>query len=531
MDAHLIEQLRQVAPAGFYRPNRAASEESIKLWGGTPGVSRSRGDAPFFASQKPVRVSSGGNRSGKTTKCVLEAGSNCIGFRPWMPIGSHHATAGLVQPHRHGKVRGVCVMANFETKMPDIRAELEKWWPREWWRVSAGSKKDPREIEWFNGSTIRFISHKLQDRGDAEGIEADFFWYDEPPPEWLWIALNRGIVSTGGRIFIGATLLDKSGWFWDSVIAPGEADPDSHIDVFWHSIWDNCAENGGLHTQKAKQVKNWLDGITDPDERLAREHGHPMHVGGLVLSGFDRREHIVDPFELPHDAVIYSAIDPGGAKPMAAAWMAVVPSVKQGKLPEVHLFDESYDVRSRNDLAFFAQDFRVKEAGMGEIFHPSRSVYTIIDPYANQAQKADVMGRTMTEILFEEYNIVTVDADRSNKRARLASLNGRFRSDQLRIWRNCQRFIYESGKWTWRPESPKLTEGEDDVCDCASYIESFDPVRSAITATQEEEFGVWLPKEYRRQRAPGESPFATKSRIEHRRRLAERRALKERLGS
>jgi len=517
-------ELQEACPAAFYRPNTPASDRDIARWGGTVDVSRSRGDAVFFECDADVRASSGGNRSGKTTKCILEIGSNCIGFRPWYPEDSPWRTRGLVKPHRMGRVRGIYVIANYELKMPDIMAELEKWWPRDWWEVSAGSKKSPREIRWFNGSTVRFFSHKVQDKGDVEGTEADFICYDEPPPEWMWTAINRGTVSTGGRIFIGATMLNKSDWFWETVIAPAESGETDDIAVFWHSIWDNCAENGGLETQKASRIYRWLHyDIKDPDERLAREHGHPMHVGGLVLSAFNRRTDIIDPFELPFDARIFSAIDPGGAKPMAAAWAAVL--FPPGEDPEFHIFDESYDIRSRNDFPLFTEDFKSRESGLGPIFHPSRSIYTVIDPAANQPQKADTFGRTMVMMLEEDYNIHTVEADKANKRARLGSLNARFRTSQAKVWRNCERAIYESGKWSWDDTSPKLTTGPDDVWDGVSYIESFDPVRAVFDVEGQEDHDIWLPKEYRkkRKRRGEESELTRRYRLEARRRLMARK--------
>lgn len=515
-----LDQLQRVVPAAFYRPNVAAHDQDIARWGGTTGVSRSRGDEPFFLSDAQIRVSSGGNRSGKTTKCSLEAGSNCIGYRPWYPPDDPRATYGIVRPHRMNRVRGLCVLSNFETKIPDIMAELEKWWPRELWEISAGTTKQPREIRWFTGATIRLISHKMLSRTDAEGIEADFIWYDEPPPPWLWGALNRGIVSTGGRIFIGATLLDSAGWFWESIIVPAESGEIEETEIFWHSIWDNCAENGGLETQVAKGVAAWLrqmELVEGLEVRLAREHGHPLFVGGRVLSALDRKTDIIDPFELPSDAWIYSAIDPGGAKPMAAAWAAVLEP--PGEDPELHFFDESYDIRSRNDLELFADDFGQRDTGMGEILHPSSSIYTVMDPFANQDQKADKFGRNMTQILHEDYGIATVPADRQNKRARLASLNSRFRRKQAKVWRNCERLIYEAGKWAWDEDSPKLTTGADDVCDCCSYIENFDPVSAALALVDQEFHDVWLPERYRKKRKLGdESPLKRKYRLEAKRR-------------
>lgn len=536
IDESVIRQeLEANVPAAFYKPNKAASEADIRRWGGTVGVSRSKGDDPFFVSEAAIRISSGGNRSGKTTKCVLETGSNMTGFRPWYARGDPRATQGLVKPSRLGRVRGLCVMSNFETKIPDIMAEMEKWWPRSWWEISAGSKKSPREIRWFNGSTLRLLSHKVNDRADVEGIEADFIWYDEPPPDWMWAGLNRGIVSTGGKVWVGSTLLDKSGWFWDSIIAPAEIPVEQgglgNVDVFWHSIWDNCAENGGMPTQYWYSVRDWLKAIEfnkGMDERLAREHGHPIHVAGLVLSGFDRSTHIIDPFELPSDAHVYSAIDPGGAKPMAAAWVAIVRG--DGDEPEFHIFDESYDVRSRNDLELFAEDFKARERGLGPVFHPSESIYTIIDPFANQPQKADVLGRTMTGILYEDYGIHTRYADKQNKRARLASLNQRFTLGQVRVWNNCSRFIMETGKWSWDDSSPKLTSGDDDVCDCVSYIESFDPIRASIGMDGQDNPDIYFPDDYYKNRKrPKETEWVRRRRLEHTRRLDSRRKMEEKM--
>lgn len=512
-----LEALRQACPAVFYRPNTAADEDWIVKQGGTAGT-KSKGDKAFFESLARRRINIGGNRAGKTTKLCLEAGSFCVGRRPWYPQNNEWSRKGLkfkTMPAYKGKpyspitrrnsgprkahdiiapARVRYVIPNFQTHLPEVIKEFEKWWPKEWWDIkSRDAQGTAREFKWFNGSWIGFMSHKMNPE-DFEGIEADLIVWDEPPPRNIWVALERGIVSTGGRSIIGATLLDASSWFWNEIVIPvlqGDMDPED-MAVTFHSIWDNSAENGGCPEQTVSNIRSWLQSIPDPDERLAREHGIPVHLGGLVLSSL-KKECVIEPFELPKVAYIVSAIDPAGTRPFAALHIAYVVS---GGTWTGYIFDETWIPQTRNDLGEFCRVFNDKEAGETDPWHPTASQIIMIDPFAEELQKADAFGRSMRRILSEDYEIHTQKANRQGKRARLLSLNAAFGQGKYKIFGNCTRFRQEARRWSWDQKSAKLTSGPDDLCDCLSYIHSLNPSKLLETA-EGEQAGVWVPKAYR----------------------------------
>jgi hypothetical protein len=337
------------------------------------------------------------------------------------------------------------------------------------------------------------------DVSDFEGIEADLNCWDEPPPRDWWIALERGVVSTGGRTIVGCTVLNASGWFWEEIVGPAETSEE--VLITWHSIWDNTMENGGCETQTCKNVGLFLDKIPDPDERLAREHGHPMHIGGLVLSNW-KESKLVDPFDLPSDCHIMGSIDPAGTKPFAGLHVAFFEV--DGKI-EGHVFDETWDPRMAKDLKLFADVWNAKERGETDPKHPMPSDIVLIDPFAEEIQKADRYGRSMRRILDEDYGIRTDLANRQGKCARLLRLNARIGAGEYKIWRNCRRIRLEMKRWTWKPDTPKLTVGSDDECDNLSYIDATDPFRMYSKMKDDVAPGVWLPDRYRdpQGRGPG----------------------------
>jgi hypothetical protein len=470
--------LMQVVPAAFYRPNKPAPLDWILRQGGSPG-SKSTGDRPWFESDAQTRVAIGGNRAGKTTKLVLEVGSFALGFRPWYTKDDPWFTRGLFTPAR--KARGYAriryVLPSLSQHLAEVMEQFKIWWPKDWYRVTEwDTDRRPRAIEFFNGSKITFMSHHM-DVEDFEGIEADLNAFDEPPPERIWTGLTRGVVSTGGKNIVGCTLLDASGWFWEKIVNQAE-DSEDAILITWHSIWDNAAENGGCPHQSCENIRNWMRMIADPDERQAREHGHPMHIGGLVLSGYKNKINTVDPITFPEGAVIVSGIDPAGSRPFAVLWVAYFSNPAFPGGWEGHLFDELWMPGMKNDLGAFAEAWEQRERGdVDPCFphHPSRSVFTVIDPFANEPQKADEFGRTMRRILDEDYGIVTMCANRSGKRARLMQFNSRFISGNYRAWNTLQRFHTERKQWTWDQDKKKLTRGADDVCDCGTYVDATNP--------------------------------------------------------
>lgn len=504
--------LRALCPAAFYRPNKAASESFILRNGGSLGT-RSQGDEPFFRSTARRRIAIGGNRAGKTTKLILECGSFCVGMRPWIPPSSKYHNLGLkTERLPNGEthtlpVRVRYVVPNFGVHLPEVVKEFRKWWPQDWWEVSSRDERGtPREFTFFNGSWMGFMSHRMQ-KEDFEGIEADLIAWDEPPPRDVWVALERGIVSTGGRSIVGATVLNASGWFWNEILNPSLSGTlNADISITFHSIWDNSSENNGclgsqdcrkdhLHRdQTCANIRSWLDSIPDPDERLAREHGTPMHFGGLVLSQLQPR-HIVRPFEIPRDAYIVGAIDPAGSRPFAGLHIAFIE--RDGDWKGI-VFDETYIHQTHNDLSAFARLWREKELGHTIPRHPTASALILIDPLAEETQKADEFGRSMCRILSEEYGIDAHKVNRQGKRARLLSLNAAIRNDHYLFFDTLPRFHQERKRWSWDPNSAKLTSGPDDLCDCLQYIHSINPGATLISQAEgETRGGIWVPEQYR----------------------------------
>ena len=493
-----LEQVKEYCPAARYTPNKAASEEFILKNGGRPG-SKSRGDVPFFESMARVRAAIGGNRSAKSAKMVMECGAASVGCRPWYDPKSPWFTKGLPSFNRSKAVRIRFVVSNYRVQVPEIMEEIKKWWPRDWWKVSAKNDNgQPAELTWFEGQAVwYFMSHK-QNTDDFEGIETDLVAWNEPPPRDKYVALHRGLVSTGGRSLIGATPLSKSDWFWEEVITPNEDGKNPEVLITYHSIWDNSSENGGCPEQYAKNIRLYLEEVNDPDERLAREHGHPMHLAGRVLNGMGDKN-LVDPFDLPLECYIVAAIDPAGARPFAGMHCAYLwnkdDMVDKDLKWEGHFFDETYIPQSARDLGLFCRTWMAKEKGEWEDtpFHPVQSAYTQIDPIANEAQKADARSRTMAQILFDDYGIKTQSADRRGKRGRLLQYNTRFKERNYKVWKNCRRFLDEAKRWSWDPDSPKLTSGPDDLQDCGTYIDATNPPAHLPNSGDTMTGGIWVP--------------------------------------
>lgn len=465
--------------------------------GGLPGT-KSLGDAAWFESDAPTRISIGGNRAGKTTKLILEIASFCIGYRPWYSPDSEWFTRGLRTPGiiTQGFARARYTLPSFQIHLPEVIKEFEKWVPSEWWKVTArDSAGVARQIRFWNRSEINFMSHHM-DASDFEGVEADVNAWDEPPPKPLWSALERGLVSTGGRSITGCTLLDSAGWFWDEIIPQGQDPYNDKVFVTWHSMWDNTAENGGCAAQTAENVRNYLENkISDPDERLAREHGFPMHIGGIVLNAFDKYENVVEPHKLPEDCLIACAIDPAGSRPMAALFIAYW--MRNGHWV-AEVFDEIWMPAYKNDLSAFAVAWHEKTSGHGIPHHPSAPVITVIDPFSQEPQKADQLGRSLRRILDEDHGIRTVLANRSGKRARLLNLNAAVKTRRYKIWSSLKRLPLEIRRWTWDPASGgKLTKGPDDMCDCWSYAHTAQVYDMLEIDGVSDPGGVWIPEAYR----------------------------------
>lgn len=314
----------------------------------------------FHVNPCATRLILGGNRSGKTISSFHDVMWQLLGDYPaWYP------EALKIFPPVYSR----WVATDFKKGVGGVfQPYMDALIPRKLVKRIQKTQYGVYEKIFFeNGSILDIMTHE-QDIEVFEGWSGHRAHFDEPPPRDRYIATKRGLIDYGGKSSFSLTPL-KEPWIFDELHEKADG-----IRIF--SIGIDIRDNPHL---KEEEIKEFEASLTD-DEKEARLHGKFVHLVGVIYKEFDRKVHIVPPFEIPQDWKIIQVLDPHDRKPHACGWYAVNPH------DDVYCFDE---LEVNGTIPELANAIRIKE---GE--RPAH--YRIIDPNKGKApaqigQKGDLI--------------------------------------------------------------------------------------------------------------------------------------------
>lgn len=198
------------------------------------------------------------------------------------------------------------------------------------------------------GSVIYVRSYD-EHESTYEGIDYNFIHWDEPPPQKVLKAAERGKVVTNAPSWFTMTPL-KEPYIYDqfTLNAYTHGGLDDEIAVIRGSIWDNCrnfcwycnkpvSDNDETRTTPRCPQCNRLMGFIpkagideylktlDPEEREAREFGTWHHLSGLVYKEMKRDTHVYQDFPIPYNWMRVEGVDPHDARATCWLFAAVAP--------------------------------------------------------------------------------------------------------------------------------------------------------------------------------------------------------------
>lgn len=271
----------------------------------------------FHKSKKQGRLYIGGNRAGKTTGGSIEA--------IWWLTGTHPYQKTPPVP-----VQGRCVSVDFSQGVEKIvKPEVARWLPPS--ELKDGSwessyNRETRTLTLENGSTLEFMSYD-QHLEKFAGTSRTFCYFDEEPPQPIFVECKARLVDQAGHWWIAMTPVNGMTWTHDELYLPGK-EGDALIEVVEVDITDNPHLNIG-------EIEQFLSGLSE-DERKARKEGRYVASGGLIYSDFSSKN-IIDPVVPPKEWLHAVGMDFGLNNPTAGMWGAVN---KEGTLI---IYDEHYE--------------------------------------------------------------------------------------------------------------------------------------------------------------------------------------------
>ena len=286
---------------------RRASDELAKY---NTGEIRHEKQLAFHRSDKRNRWVFGGNRSGKTECGAVE----CV----YMARGIH--------PYRENR-RETCgwvVSLSAQVQRDVAQKKILKYLRRDWIEeiVMLSGRRDSPEsgvIDFirvknvFGGSSLIGFKSCDQGREKFQGASLDFVWFDEEPPKDIYEECRMRVFDRRGDIFGTMTPLKGLTFVYEEIYMNRFNDPE---------IWYEFMEWNDNPYLSGEEI-GALERVLSEDQLESRRYGRFSSGAGLVYPEFDKRVHVIEPFDVPKEWQDNISIDPGLNNPLSAHWYAV----------------------------------------------------------------------------------------------------------------------------------------------------------------------------------------------------------------
>ena len=225
-----------------------------------------------------------------------------------------------------------------------------------------------------------------QGREKFQGTSLDYVWFDEEPPEDIYMECKMRVFDRCGEIFGTMTPLKGLTWVYN-VIYLNEGNDE---DIWYEQMeWD---DNPYLNKKEIEK----LSSVLSEDELNSRKYGNFTSGTGLVYNEFDENLNVIEPFDVPYDWYDKISIDPGLKNPLSCHWYACDYD------GNVYVIAEHYE--KEKTVEYHAD--RIKQIS-NKLNWPKRNgkVEAIIDSAANQKT---LSGTKSVVELFYDFDIVTL---------------------------------------------------------------------------------------------------------------------------
>lgn len=383
----------------------------------------------FHKCKKRNRWVFGGNRSGKTECGAAECA--------YLALGVH--------PYRENKrdVRGWVVSLSQQVQRDVAQKKILQYLRRD--RIEeivmlSGRKDAPesgvidliRVKNALGGSSVIGFKSCDQGREKFQGASLDFVWFDEEPPEDIYLECRMRVLDRRGDIFGTMTPLKGLTFVYNEIFLNRHDDPE---------IWYEFMEWGDNPYLDAEEIAG-IEACLDEKTLQARRYGKFASGEGLVYPEFDERVHVIEPFAVPKEWQDNISIDPGLNNPTSAHWYAVDYD------DNVYVVYEHYE--AGRDVDYHAAAIKEICARLGWKTDGRGRVRALIDSAAKQRTLAAT--KSVAELFYERGILVdtNVEKDLFSGIARVKSYlrfgNG---LPNIYIFNTCVQLIRELKGYFW----------------------------------------------------------------------------------
>ncbi len=384
----------------------------------------------FHKCPKRNRWVFGGNRSGKTECGAVEV--------VYMARGNH--------PYRKNRpdVLGWVVSLSAQVQRDVAQKKILRYLRRDWIEdiVMLSGRKDSPEhgiIDFirvknvFGGTSVIGFKSCDQGREKFQGASLDFVWFDEEPPQDIYMECRMRVFDRKGDIFGTMTPLKGLTFVYNEIYLNRHGD-----DEVWYEFME-WGDNPYLDEGEIKQLEGSMDENTLQSRRFGR---FASASAGLVYPEFDEGIHVIEPFPLPKEWQDTIAIDPGLHNPLSAHWYAVDYD------DNVYVVAEHYE--AGRDIDYHAEAIRALCRRLDWHTDGKGRITALIDSAAKQRTLGAV--KSVAELFYERGILVNpnVEKDLFSGIARVKSyLNQKNGLPNVYIFKNCVHLVRELKGYYW----------------------------------------------------------------------------------
>lgn len=194
------------------------------------------------------------------------------------------------------------------------------------------NKKTPDGKE--TNEPCRIYVRSMDDPNAVEGMETLAIWADEVGfmKDSAWVALRGRTSITQAPILMTSTPYSMN-WFYTEIYKRfKEGNPDYDV-IQWGS-----GENPVFPQEELEKAKREL-----PKEMFERRYmGKFTRLEGLVYPEFEEDEHVVEPFDIPSNGLVFAGADFGYNNPNAIVYIWESPKTEDKPQSVYYVFKEYY---------------------------------------------------------------------------------------------------------------------------------------------------------------------------------------------
>jgi phage terminase large subunit-like protein len=271
-------------------------------------------------SEADIIAVGGGNQSGKSTFGAIEAYIQITKEIPYSLRERYPKGKISEKSPQYWRVVGV----DHKTILNTIIPNYQKWCPKAYLKKGKWAESwsaEQMKLFLYRGDklvgTIEFMTNQMNAES-FQGPPLDGVVYDEEPRKDIYKEnLLRFTTSDKLRLYFVMTPTKGLTWVKDEIFDRVEDETGNHIETFKLCSVGNKRAN-------TKVLNEAMKGLDSYEEIRMRLLGDFVSISGFVYGHlFSKRMHVIDPFPITKEFIVYRGVDPHLVKPSVCVEMAV----------------------------------------------------------------------------------------------------------------------------------------------------------------------------------------------------------------